>query len=173
MAQPPVMPMRIDRTVRNGKKKTAATMFGQDEIRSGIDAHDFERVDLLGDAHGADFGSDARPDLTGQNQRHDRGGELQNHGFARSVTDQRPRDEGRFEVDAHLKRDDRTDEDRDDGRQTDGIDAQGLHFVDDAPPVDGNLLRAGKNLAHQHEITAYGGEKSEHGYSSLVSSKST
>ena len=44
----------------------------QDQVRRGIDAHDLQRVDLFGDAHGADLRGDARPDLAGQNQRHDR-----------------------------------------------------------------------------------------------------
>ena len=63
-------------------------------------------------------------------------------------------DERRFEVDRHLERDDRTDENGDDRRQADRVQSQRLHFIDDATTVDRPLLRPGEDLAHQDKVTA-------------------
>ncbi len=157
------MPIRMLRIVRNGKKKHRGDDLRQDEVRGGVDAHDLQRVDLLGDAHGADLGGDGRSHLAGQNERHDRRGELQDHGFARGVADQVLRNEGRLQVDGHLQGDDRADEDRDDGCEADGVHAEGIGLVDDAAAVDGHLLRTGEDLAHQQEITTGLFEQFQHG----------
>ena len=145
MAQPPMIPMAMLRIVRT-ERDHRGDGSSEDEVRSRIDAHDLQRVDLFGNAHRADLRSDARTDLAGQNQRHDRRREFEDHRLARGVTDQRTGDERRIEVDAHLQGDDRTDEDRNNGRQADRVDSQGLHFVNDAPAVDGSLLRTEKTF---------------------------
>ena len=133
--------------------------FRQNEIRRGIDTHDLQRVDLLGNAHRADLGSDVRSDLAGKDERHDRRGELQNHRLARGVTDNVTRDEGRFEIDRHLQGDDRADKDRNNGRQSDGVQPERIHFVDDAATIDRELLGSREDLSHQDEILPDQGEE--------------
>lgn len=58
-------------TDQEGHHGHHAQHLGQDEVIGGIDSHDFKGVDLLCDAHGADFGGDVGTDLPGQNQAHD------------------------------------------------------------------------------------------------------
>ena len=153
--EPPAEDADQDREDRQKRKEDhRGDDLRQDEVRRRVDAHDLEGVDLLGDAHGADLGGDARPDLSGEDQRHDGRRELQDHRLARGVADERAGDERRVEVDAHLQGDDRADEGRDEGRQADRVDAEGLHLVDDAAAVDRGLLRTGKDLSHQDEVAA-------------------
>ena len=59
--------------------------FGQDEVVGRVDAHDFQRVNLLGHPHGSQFGGDVRAYLARQYKTHDGRGELQQHDFARHV----------------------------------------------------------------------------------------
>ena len=86
--------------------------FREYQVARRIDAHDFEGVYLFGNAHRAYLGGDARTDAAGQDERHDRGAEFEYHRFARGVAHELARDEGRLEVDAHLKHEHGPHEDR-------------------------------------------------------------
>ena len=79
--------------------------------------------------------------------------------LARGVADDVLRNERRFEVDRHLQRDDCADEDRNDRRQPDRVQAERIHFVNDPATVDRKLLRTREDLSHQDEILPDEGEE--------------
>ena len=82
----------------------------QDEVAGRVDTHDFQGIDLLGDAHRADLGSDIRAHLTSQNETHDGTGELEEHNLAGGIATHPTGHPRTLDVKLHLDADDRTDE---------------------------------------------------------------
>ena len=107
-----------------------AQNLGQDKVARGVDTHDVEGVNLLRDAHGAQFRRDVRPDLSCQNQAHDARRKLQQHDFARRIAHHHPRHPRTLDVQLDLQTDDGTDEERDDEHQADAVVAQLEHLGD-------------------------------------------
>ncbi len=135
-----------------------ARNLGQDEEVGRIDAHDVEGVNLLGDAHRADFGSDVGADLASQDEAHDARRELEEHDFAGGVAHHHAGHPGALDVQFDLEADDGSDEERDDEHDAYRIVAQLIHFshilTEEHPPSVG--LR--KHSAHQQNITAQMGQ---------------
>ena len=128
--------------------------FGKDEKRSGVDAHDFERINLLGDAHGAQLRSNVTPHLARQDKAHDGGGELKQHDFARGVTRDKTGHPRSLDIEFDLHTDDRADKKRNEQDDADAIDTEFGHLArilfQEAP----HPLRTGENFAHQHQVAA-------------------
>ena len=59
---------------------------GQNKVRGRVDAHHLKGVDLLGDAHTADFGRDAGSEVAHQQQADDSGAQLHDNGGSRHET---------------------------------------------------------------------------------------
>ena len=102
----------------------------QNQIACRVDTHDVECVNLLGYSHGAQLRSDVGPHLSGENQTHDAGRELEEHNLAGGVARYPSGHPWTLDVELHLDTDYRTDEERDEEDDTDGIDTQLLHFLD-------------------------------------------
>ena len=102
----------------------------QNEIACRVDTHDVECIYLLGYSHGTQLGCDVGPHLSGENQTHDAGRELQQHNFTGGVARYPSRHPWTLDVELHLDADYCTDEERDEEDDADGIDTQLLHFLD-------------------------------------------
>ena len=79
MRLPPMMPDEVvdDREHRQHDQRREHAR--RDELLDRIRAERVERVDLLGDAHGAELRGDARPDATGDHQAREHRTELADH----------------------------------------------------------------------------------------------
>ena len=129
---------------------------GQDEVAGRVDAHDFQRVYLLGDAHRADFRRDVRAHLPGQDEAHDSGRELQQQRIARHQPGGVGGQDGVLRVQFRLYRHDGPDEHRNDNHDGQRLQAQLAHLPHKLPEEHPPPLRAGKHLAHQQGIPPRG-----------------
>ena len=98
-----------------------ACNLGKDEEVGRVDSHDFEGINLLGYPHGANFGSDVRAYLAGQDETHDGRGELQQHDFAGGVSHNKSGHPRTFDVQLDLDGDDGSDEEGDEEHDADGV----------------------------------------------------
>jgi len=95
--------------------KNGVRNLGKDEVAGGINAHDFECINLFGNAHGANFGGNVGAYFTGHDEAYDGGAELKQHTFAGGETHGVKRNPGTAEAEGRLNGDDATHENRNDG----------------------------------------------------------
>ena len=126
--------------------------FGQDEVGGGIDAHDFEGVDLLGDAHTADFCRDAGSEVAHQQQTDNRRAEFHHNGRPGYETHGPMRNPAAFDLHGGLRGDNAAHGDGYDADNQHGTNAHGIHFIDKFFKKNAPLLRAGEGLAQEDEI---------------------
>ena len=89
--------------------------------------HHLERIDLLGDLHGADLGGDVGPHLARQDDRDDGRGELEDHGLAHREADG-VGGNPTADLVGRLDGDDRPHEQAQQGHDAHTLDANGLEF---------------------------------------------
>ena len=82
----------------------------QHQIACRVDTHDVECIDLLGYSHGTQLGSDVGTHLSGEDETHDTGRELQQHDFSGGITRNPSRHPWTLDVQFHLDTDNCTDE---------------------------------------------------------------
>ena len=136
--------------------------FGQNQVRSRVDTHDVERVNLLGDTHGPDLGGDVGTDLSGQDETHDGRRELQQEDFTGGISYNEAWHPRTFDVQLNLDTDNRTDEERNQQYNTDGIDTQLVHFIDVLLEIHAESFRASEDTSHEHQVFPEGCDGSYH-----------
>ena len=122
--------------------------FGQYQVVGRVDSHDFQRVDLLGDAHGAQLGGDVRPHLARQDEAHDGGRKLQQHDFAGHIAHRPARHPGTFDVQFDLYGDDCADKKRYQQDNANGVYPQFGQFCAVLPEEHVHPFGARKRASH-------------------------
>ena len=133
---------------------------GQYEVACRVDAHDFQGVNLLRDAHGAQLGGNVRADFSGQDETHDAAGELEQHNLARGVTCHPAGHPRTLDVELHLDANHGTYEERDEQHDADGVDTQLGHLLDILFPEHAHPFGHRKRASHQDEVATEGGQPS-------------
>ena len=131
---------------------------GQDEVTGGVDAHDLQGVDLLGDAHRAQLGGDVRPYLACQDETHDGRGELEQQDLSCDIAADPPGHPGALDVELHLDADDGSDEERDEQYDADGVDTQLRHLLNIRLEEHTHALWHGEHAPHEHQVAAENGQ---------------
>ncbi len=126
----------------------------QDEVGSRVDAHDVEGIDLLRHAHRAELRGNVRPDLTREDQTHDRRGELEEHDLTRHIARHPMRHPRTLDVDLHLNAYHGSDEETDEQHDADGVDTELRHLLDIAFGKHAQALWNGERAPHEHEIAS-------------------
>ena len=114
---------------QHGHNGQHAEYLGQYQIAGGVDSHDVEGVNLLGDAHGAYLRGYVRPHLACQDETHNRAGKLKQHDFTRRIARHPTWHPRRLDVQLHLNTNHRSDEERNEQHDTNGVDTQLRHLL--------------------------------------------
>ena len=127
---------------------------GKDEVGSGIDAHNFQSVNLFRYPHAADFGGDARTEVADQKQRDDGRAQLHHHGGADGESESPFRNPRTFNLQCRLRGDNAAHTDRHDADNQQGADAHRVHLVHQLPKELGAFRRFGEDLLQKEEVFA-------------------
>ena len=125
----------------------------QPRLPSAPDPHDLERVNLLGDLHGADLGSDVRSHLSRQDDGNDGGGEFKDHGLPHRESDGVGRDPTADLVGC-LNRDDGAHEQAQQRDDTDTLDTDGLKLHEQCLTEDPPFLGTADGRSQEGEISS-------------------
>lgn len=136
----------------NGDDYECRNNLGKDEVGSGIYTHNFQSINLFRNPHAADFGGDARTEVTDQKQRDDGRTQLHHHRGADGEAEGPFRNPRAFNLQRRLCGDNAAHTDRHDADNQQGADAHRVHLVHQLPEELGGFRRLGEHLLQKEEV---------------------
>ena len=124
-----------------------------DQVAHGVDRHRGQRVDLLGDAHGAELRRDRGADAAADDERGEHRAELDDHRAHDHRAEILERQDAR-ELVGRLHRRDRAGEQADDRDERQRLHADRVHLVDDEPERAHAAHERAQRRPHQHRDAA-------------------
>ena len=124
----------------------------ENEVGGGIDAHNFQGVNLFRYSHTADFRGDARTEVTDQQQGDDGRTQFHHHGGADGEAEGPFRNPRALDLQGRLRGDDTAHTDRHDADNQQGADPHRIHLVYQLPEKLRGFRWFGEHLLQEEEV---------------------